>query len=253
MDTKDYAKKYFLDEDRILVEESFWKSLPVKSKPKTLITCEHSTNRFPQHLTKEFEIMDTHWAVDIGAEDIAGLLASNMQLPILSSRISRLVIDLNRPVTSDTLFRRTADGKPVLINANLTSEEKQDRIDRYWKPYRAELATLLTSSTAPEFVLSIHSFTPNYEGQIRECEIGVLYTDSKKEAGAFVQHLAAKGYKVVENDPWPGSICDIAVPVTSSGKDIVILEIRNDLASDAEFRRRFAVDVQAILESLHLA
>lgn len=191
--------------------------------------------------------------MDIGAEDIAGMLASNMQLPMLSSRISRLVIDLNRPLSSDTLFRRTADGKPVLINANLTSEEKQDRIDRYWKPYRAELSTMLTSLTPPDFVLSIHSFTPNYEGQIRECEIGVLYTDSKKEASAFLDHLSAKGYKVVENDPWPGSICDIAVPVTAAGKDIVILEIRNDLASDAEFRRRFAADVQTVLESLQLA
>lgn len=195
----------------------------------------------------------THYPVDIGAEDIAGMLASNMRLPILSSRISRLVIDLNRPVTSDTIFRRMADGKPVLINANLTSEEKQDRIDRYWKPYRAELSTLLTSLSAPDFVLSIHSFTPNYEGQIRECEIGVLYTDSKKEAGAFLEHFSAKGYKVVENEPWPGSICDIAVPVTAAGKDIVILEIRNDLASDAEFRRRFAADVQTVMESLQLA
>jgi predicted N-formylglutamate amidohydrolase len=253
VEAKDYAKKYFLDEDVIVVEESFWKAMPINSKPKTLITCEHSSNRFPQHLSKEHELVDTHWAVDIGAEDVSGMLASNMQLPILSSRISRLVIDVNRPLTSDTLFRHQADGRTVKVNEYLSFEEKQDRIDRYWKPYRAELGTILTETPGLDFVLSIHSFTPNYEGQPREIEIGVLYTDSKLEGSKFLAEFAAKGYKVAENEPWPASLCDILIPVTAAGKDMVILEIRNDLASDPHFRRRITTDIQHILESLHLA
>lgn len=189
--------------------------------------------------------------MDIGAEDIAATLASNMRQPLIASRISRLVIDVNRPMSSDTLFRLTAEGKPINVNRNISSEEKQDRIDRYWKPYRSELAEMLEDNREIDLVLSIHSFTPNYEGSPRECEIGVLYVDSKKEAQAFYQEFAAKGYKVVENEPWPAILCDVLTPVTAAGRQIVILEIRNDLATDPVFRKRLEIDIQAVLERLH--
>jgi predicted N-formylglutamate amidohydrolase len=190
---------------------------------------------------------------DIGAEDVAAALASNLELPILSSRVSRLVIDVNRPVSSDTLFRASADGKPVALNAQLTTEEKQDRIDRYWRPYRHELSSILMDSPDLDLVLSIHSFNPVYEGQVRECEVGVLYIDSKKEATKFLTEFETKGYRVVENAPWPASLCDIATPVESAGKSIIILEIRNDLASNASFRKRIVADIQSILQGLNVA
>lgn len=176
-----------------------------------------------------------------------------MRLPLLCSRISRLIIDVNRPVTSDTMFRLTADGKPISINSKLTAEEKQERIDRYWKPYRFELGEILTDHPNVELVVSIHSFTPNYEGSPRECEIGVLYVDSKREAQQFIQEFASKGYKVVENEPWPASLCDILKPVVAAGRQMVILEVRNDLATNPAFKHRLEADIQAILESLGVA
>lgn len=192
-------------------------------------------------------------AVDIGAEDVAGRLASDMHLPMLSSRISRLVVDVNRPTSSDTMFRTMAEGKPIALNANLTSEERQDRIDRYWRPYRFELKEILQTLENIDLVISVHSFTPLYEGEPRDCEVGVLYIDSKAEAHLFLEDLAAKGYKVVENEPWPAALCDIAVPIAAAGKKHVIFEIRNDLASNPEFRRRIAGDIRAVLEKAGLA
>lgn len=191
--------------------------------------------------------------MDIGAEDVAAALALSADLPLLSSRISRLVIDVNRHLSSDTLFRTTAEGNPIKLNTNLTSEERQDRIDRYWRPYRNELSNLLLSEPHLDMVLSIHSFTPNYEGQARECEVGVLYIDSKNEASQFLKTFSESGYKVVENEPWPASICDIAKTVSSVGKQVVILEIRNDLASNPSFTARIVADIQRILQTLHLA
>ena len=197
--------------------------------------------------------MDTHWAVDIGAEDVAAALASNMKLPLIASRISRLVIDVNRPLSSDTLFRLTAEGKPVTLNIELSPEDRQERIDRYWKPYRHDLSEMLIDNPAIDLVLSIHSFTPLYEGEPRDCEIGVLYVDSKKEGQFFLKELGAKGYKVVDNEPWPATLCDVLKPVVAAGRQCVILEIRNDLASNTTFRKRLEDDLQAILESLELA
>jgi predicted N-formylglutamate amidohydrolase len=193
------------------------------------------------------------FSADIGAEDVAAALASNMKLPLIASRISRLVIDVNRPLTSDTLFRLSAEGKPIALNAHLSPEDKQERIDQYWKPYRHDLTATLLDIPAIDLVLSIHSFTPLYEGESRECEIGVLFTDSKKEGQFFMKELLAKGYKTVENEPWPAAICDVLNPITAAGRQCVILEIRNDLASNATFRKRLADDIQGILETLELA
>lgn len=193
-------------------------------------------------------LTDPDFAVDLGAEDLAARIASDTKLPVLCSRVSRLVVDVNRPVTSDTIFRPLADGNPVLLNAKLSAEEKQDRIDRYWKPYRFELNEILINNPSIELVISVHSFTSNYEGDHRDCEIGILYLDSVKEASWFIKDFEEKGYKVVENEPWPATLCDIAAPVMAAGKQIVILEIRNDLASDPEFRRRIAADIQGLLE-----
>lgn len=150
------------------------------------------------------------------------------------------------------MFRALADGNPVVLNSKLSVEDKQDRIDRYWRPYRFELNEILTDHSSIELVLSIHSFTPNYEGDLRNCEIGVLYIDSVKEASWFIKDFEEKGYKVVENEPWPATLCDVAGPIMAAGKQIVILEIRNDLASDPEFRRRISADIRGILEKAKL-
>lgn len=198
-------------------------------------------------------IADPLSAVDIGAEEISARLASDLRLPTLCSRVSRLVVDVNRPVTSETIFRTVADGKPIALNANISVEERQDRIDRYWRPYRFELTEMLEHLKNIELVISVHSFTPLYEGEPRDCEIGVLYIDSVEEASWFLKSFTEKGYKTVENEPWPASLCDIAAPVMAAGKKHVILEVRQDLAADAEFRRRLVDDIRVILETAKFA
>lgn len=61
-------------------------------------------------------IQNTHWASDLGAADFARELAEEVKSPLLLSQVSRLLIDVNRPVESDTLCREVADGKPIHLN-----------------------------------------------------------------------------------------------------------------------------------------
>jgi predicted N-formylglutamate amidohydrolase len=105
-------------------------------------------------------------------------LAAKIGAPALLARFGRLLIDVNRNLDSDTLFRDVADGKPVTLNTNITPEDKQKRIDTFWKPYRDAYARLMAEYD-PDLILSVHSYTPNYEGKHREVEIGVLYQKSK--------------------------------------------------------------------------
>lgn len=112
---------------------------------------------------------------DLGAESIASTLADNSNLPLVCSRVSRLIIDANRPLNSKTLFREDAEGELIKLNSNLSYEERQYRIDIYWKPYRLEIDQILEGFPRINFVLSIHTFTHNYEGEKREMDIGVLF------------------------------------------------------------------------------
>jgi len=71
----------------------------------------------------------------------------------------------------------TADGKPVKANIGITEADKQSRIDKYYWPYRKAFDKLLVQYPDVEFMLSMHSFTPLYEGQKRTLHIGVLHTE----------------------------------------------------------------------------
>lgn len=246
------SSKFDMDEAFVSRTEGYWQYLPPNLAAKTLITCEHASNRFPQQYFQEKGLLDTHWASDLGAEDIAGSLSGELVLPSIFSRVSRLVIDVNRPLTSDTLFRLTADGAVIHMNKDLTPEEKQDRIDRFWKTYRFQISTILLDRPSIKFVLSIHTFTPEYEGEVRTCEVGVLYINSKEKGNYFNDQLLQKGYLSVINEPWPGSICDIINLAESYGKECIVLEIRNDLARDPAFKEKIENDIEEIMQNLKL-
>lgn len=72
------------------------------------------------------------------------------------------------------------------MNLDINLSERQRRIDRYYKPYHEELA-YLTHLLDPSLVLAIHSFTKNYEGQLREVEVGVLFKENEELAKEVMQ------------------------------------------------------------------
>lgn len=66
------------------------------------------------------ELANMHWAFDLGARETTFALGNHFAAPILSAQVSRLVIDYNRPLDSDTLFRVRCDHHRVHFNINLT-------------------------------------------------------------------------------------------------------------------------------------
>lgn len=75
---------------------------------------------------------------------------------------------------------------------------------------------ILTGITKPYVVLAIHSFTPEYEGQKRSLEIGILFNHHSSPATpvlpskySFVHFIQladylSKYYKVALNEPYSG-------------------------------------------------
>jgi predicted N-formylglutamate amidohydrolase len=187
---------------------------PSASPLRVLVTCEHASQRLPDGVTlpaADSHLLDTHWSLDLGAEDcVRDLLQAadggvELQVCALLSRCSRLLVDVNRPVDSETLIRTTADGRSIQLNSQLSPHDFEDRVCRFHAPYHAQLQRL-RAAFAPQVALSIHSFTPLYEGQRRELEVGVLYRrqEDAEAARLLLERFRQSGLKAELNEPWSG-------------------------------------------------
>ncbi|MEQ8454015.1 MAG: N-formylglutamate amidohydrolase [Sandaracinaceae bacterium] len=216
-----------------------------RSDAKVLVTCEHASQRMPDGWAwpeRDRRLVDTHWAYDLGAADMARDFAAAMGAAVVLSRYSRLLVDPNRPEDSDTLFRTHAEGETVELNTtHLHAEERARRVQRLLRPYHATLDEEVAASRAPTLV-SIHTFTPVYEGQPRTLEVGVLYDRDEALAERVAQVLVKAGLNAALNEPYSGKeglMYAVDRHARAHGRQSIEFEVRQDLATDPAFRRDF--------------
>ena len=213
-----------------------------------LITCEHAHNVLPPPYNwgeSDSQFSPTHWAFDIGARETTIELAQRIGAVAILAKYSRLLLDANRLITSDTLFRTHCDGTELELNKNISIEERYNRINKYHAPFYHVLGEAV-QELEPSFILSIHTFTPNYQGSIREVEIGVLYEEENVDIASYmVKEFSKRGYDARFNEPWSGCVGILAGNVAACTYSMakprirgIELEIRNDLASNPESRER---------------
>jgi predicted N-formylglutamate amidohydrolase len=90
-------------------------------------------------------------------------------------------------------------------------------------------------------LFSIHSFTPNYEGDVRSVEIGVLFNHEQEHARALTLALAAEFSGVRENEPWSGKgglIYSAESHAARHGRVALELEVRQDHLENERYRAR---------------
>jgi len=139
-----------------------------------LITCEHGGNRIPAPYRALFRgqraLLDSHRGHDPGALVMARALARAFQAPLVSSTVSRLLIDLNRSIGHPSLFSAATRG---------ASKERRARIvELYYLPYRVQVERLVRTSIGRGrrvVHISSHSFTPELNGKVRQADVGLLY------------------------------------------------------------------------------
>lgn len=216
------------------------------------LTCEHASQDLPEGYAwpeGDRRLIDTHWAVDLGARDLTLELAEAIDAPAVLARYSRLLIDLNRPEVSDTLFRATADGEPVHLNHDLSDDERALRLSRYHTPFHDTVDRELRATRCP-MVLAIHTFTDRYEGTPRQVEIGVLFDTEEALGNAWVTELRALGYDARANEPWSGKAGLIYVASRHGdrhGRRAMELEVRQDLAMDPAFRKKLVPQLATLI------
>ena len=150
-------------------------------KRELLVTCEHGGQcvpaRFSELLRGAGGVLDTHRGWDPGALQLARELARKFDAPLLACTTTRLLVDTNRSLGHRSLFSEWS--------RTLSREEREWVLARWWRPHR-EATLAFVRAHRPTLHLSVHSFTPVWEGRERTVDIGFLYDPQRRRERELV-------------------------------------------------------------------
>jgi len=144
-----------------------------------LITCEHGGNRIPAPYRSLFRdhraLLATHRGYDPGALVMARALARAFSAPLVTSTISRLLVDLNRSIGHPRLFSAATRGAPATLRTRI--------VELHYLPYRVQVERLVRQALSRSrrvIHISSHSFTPELDGKVRSADVGLLYDPGRR-------------------------------------------------------------------------
>jgi predicted N-formylglutamate amidohydrolase len=139
-----------------------------------VITCEHGGNEVPPEFAALFaryeELLQTHRGYDPGALELARRFAKAGNWPLHFSTTTRLLCDLNRTLGKE--------GHLSEISRSFDENAIAELIRAYYEPYRAAVEKDIRDLVEDDqrvLHLSVHSFTPELDGEVRNADIGLLY------------------------------------------------------------------------------
>jgi len=209
---------------------------------KLIISCEHAGNEVPgeyHHLFKGgWETLQTHRGVDIGALKLTNTIADTMKQEPYLHTVTRLLVDLNRSVQSPTLFSEFTRKQPLNV--------REDIFENYYRPHREKVekrVQQIVDQGHQALHVGVHTFTPVWEGEERDVDVGFLYDPTRDGEQQFCQHwrrqLSAKhkGLRLRMNQPYRGTMDGFTTYLRRnySAKDYLGMEI--------EVSQRFASTV----------
>lgn len=144
-----------------------------------VLSCEHGGNLLPLQyeslFRKEKSILQTHRAYDPGTEDLYDFLVSHAHFG-KKNTLSRLLIEVNRSLHHPRLFSE--------FSTSLSNSEKSNLIETIYRPYRfaleSQIRNFISKDVGPVVHISLHSFTPELHGEIRNNDIGLLFDPGKR-------------------------------------------------------------------------
>jgi len=201
---------------------------------------------------------DRHIAYDIGVEAVTRELAGLLDVPAVIANFSRLLIDPNRGEDDPTLIRQLYDGTVVPGNYPIAPEERERRLDRFYRPYHdavgAMIASVAQASGRAPFIFSVHSFTPVMQGRQRPWHVGILWDLDDRVARPLIDMLAQdKNLIVGDNEPYDGALRGDTMfkHAIVNGLAHALIEIRQDLIGEDEGQRQWAERLAPMLEAIN--
>lgn len=223
-----------------------------------VLVCDHASNTVPDGLKRlglGAVALSQHIAWDIGAAQVARLLAGRLDAPAVLAGYSRLVIDCNRSPGDPTSIAQISDGIVVPGNLNLDDAAAESRLNEVFWPYHHAITQMLAHrwrhgrGRAPTLI-AIHSFTPVMNGVRRPWQIGVLWNRDPRLALPILARLRADPELCVgDNEPYSGREVGFTMDTHggAAGLSHVEIEIRQDLITDGAGCERWATVIGDVL------
>jgi len=208
-----------------------------------VLVCEHASNFIPEeykNLGLGVKARRSHIAWDPGAIETARAMAEILDAPLVASCVSRLIYDCNRPPTVKSAVPERSENYDIKGNINLSKDKLDERAGKFYFPFRNTLSECLGSHTrrvGSSILVTIHTFTPVFQGRSRSIELGVLHDADNRMADGVLNALARSNNKVGRNQPYgprDGVTHTLKEHGSRRGIPNVMLEIRNDLVATQE-------------------
>lgn len=176
-----------------------------------VVTCEHGGNFIPNDYRTYFEkkayqrLLQTHRGYDVGALSIAKHLAVYNNAPLFYTQVSRLLIDTNRSLNNKQLFSEITRKFSAVLRGQIMFD--------HYKPYRTKVENYIENQIQnhrPVFHISVHTFTPVFNGERRNVDIGILFDPSRPLEKIVANQWIAilnknnRNLTIRKNNPYPG-------------------------------------------------
>ncbi|MCQ0090940.1 N-formylglutamate amidohydrolase [Roseovarius sp. M141] len=222
---------------------------------RVVLICEHASNRIPATyagLGLTVKDRDSHAAWDPGARALALQLSKALDAPVVASTVSRLVYDCNRPPDAPGAMPEKSELIEVPGNKNLTPDARNARADAVYGPFCAAVAQVLDARGPDVAVVTVHSFSPTFYGQLRAVELGLLNDEDSRLADLMLERADTLALRRIErNQPYgPEDGVTHSLKIHAVKRDLanVMLEVRNDLLRTQEDIAAMAQDILTLLE-----
>lgn len=205
-----------------------------RGRASVCLVCEHASANIPATLgTLGLAKADrySHAVWDIGAEALARELSARINAPLVIARVSRLVYDLNRPPQAPDAMPDQSGEIQVPGNRALTDAEKAARTAEVYDAFHATLSQVLDRFDAPPAFVTVHSFSPVWNGTPRSTQLGLLH-DADAGLATRMFKLADTALVTHLNEPYSardGVTHTLKRHAIARGLENVMIEVRNDL------------------------
>lgn len=232
-----------------------------QGKARVLLVGDHASNAIPGSLDRlglDDQSLQQHIAHDIGTHKLVNHLSAHLDAPAVLAGYSRLVVDLNRSLSDESLMPAVSDNTPIPGNQDMSEAHRNERIHCFYTPYRKAIDGILhrfrENGTVPAFI-AIHSFTPEMAGFARPWHVGILWDKDPRIPQPLMQNLRAHpgNFNVGDNEPYSGKHpADYTIDhhAEACGIPHVSIEIRQDLVDTEEGAERWATILDHALRDI---
>lgn len=225
---------------------------------RLLLICDHASKHVPADLANlglPAAELDRHIGWDIGAAALTRQLSARFDAPAVLAQTSRLVIDVNRDLMSESLIPTISDGTEIPGNRDLSPDARRARIERFYHPFHAavdaQIRAMTGKGTVP-LVIGVHSFTPVMNGIRRPWVVGLLWNRDPRLAQAMIRGFRARGHMTGDNEPYSGQHLFYTMDRHGSAHGLpqATLEIRQDQIGDNDGVTRWADIVADVITDI---